>query len=216
MRTKLIIARHGNTFRPGETPTRVGAKTDLPLVEEERGKSIGLYLKEHSLLPDRIYSSPLKRCLETAGLARKAMNIETDISIINGFTEIDYGADENKTEEEVMLRLGNGDLEKGRTIIEEWNKKAIVPDGWKADPQQIIKTWEDFAEKEVPPHQTVLLVASNGIIRFAPCLTGNFEWFSQAYDIKVSTGSLCIFEKEDNESFWTCTAWNIKPYNLLT
>ena len=31
----LIIARHGNTFRPGETPTRVGSRTDLPLVEEE-------------------------------------------------------------------------------------------------------------------------------------------------------------------------------------
>lgn len=28
MRTRLIIARHGNTFRPEETPTRVGAKTD--------------------------------------------------------------------------------------------------------------------------------------------------------------------------------------------
>jgi len=27
--TKLIIVRHGNTFSKGETPTRVGAKTDL-------------------------------------------------------------------------------------------------------------------------------------------------------------------------------------------
>jgi probable phosphoglycerate mutase len=214
MRTKLIIARHGNTFRPGETPTRIGAKTDLPLVEEERGKNIGLYLKEYGLIPQKVYSSPLKRCLETAGLALQAMNIEPDISILNDFTEIDYGVDENKTEGEVMLRLGNGNLEKGRVIIEEWNKKALVPDGWKANPQQIIKTWEDFAKKEVPPHQTVLLVASNGIIRFAPCLTGNFEGFSQEYDIKVSTGSLCIFEKEDNEPFWTCTAWNIKPYKL--
>ena len=29
-----MIVRHGNTFRAGETPTRVGARTDLPLVEE--------------------------------------------------------------------------------------------------------------------------------------------------------------------------------------
>ena len=28
-----MIVRHGNTFRAGETPTRVGARTDLPLVE---------------------------------------------------------------------------------------------------------------------------------------------------------------------------------------
>ena len=40
----LIIARHGNTFRKGETPTRVGSRTDLPLVEDERGRGIGKYL----------------------------------------------------------------------------------------------------------------------------------------------------------------------------
>jgi probable phosphoglycerate mutase len=212
MRTKIIIARHGNTFRPGETPTRIGAKTDLPLVEEERGKSIGLYLKKHGLIPHKIYSSPLMRCIETAGLAVTEMNIRRDLTILNGFTEIDYGVDENKTEEEVMFRLGNGNIEKGRLIIEEWNKKGIVPNGWKADPWQIINTWKNFAEEEVPRHQTALVVASNGIIRFAPCLTGNFEQFSREHDLKVATGSLCIFEKEDKEPFWTCTAWNIKPY----
>jgi transcriptional regulator GlxA family with amidase domain len=31
--TTLIIARHGNTFEDGETPRRVGARTDLPLSE---------------------------------------------------------------------------------------------------------------------------------------------------------------------------------------
>ena len=46
---RLIIARHGNTFRPGETPTRVGAGTDLPLVEETRARSIGRYLKDKGL-----------------------------------------------------------------------------------------------------------------------------------------------------------------------
>ena len=48
-----MIVRHGNTFRAGETPTRVGARTDLPLVEEERARSAGRYL--HDLLP---YSHP--------------------------------------------------------------------------------------------------------------------------------------------------------------
>ncbi|MDR1161316.1 MAG: histidine phosphatase family protein [Tannerellaceae bacterium] len=210
MRTKLIIARHGNTFRPGETPTRIGAETDLPLVEEEKGRNIGLYLKEHGLIPHSIYSSPLMRCIETAGLAVMAMNIERDLTLLPCFTEIDYGVDENKTEEEVMLRLGNGDLEKGKLIIDAWNKKALVPDGWNVNPQQIIRTWKDFAKKEVRPHQTALLVASNGIIRFAPCLTGNVEQFSQEHDLKVATGGICIFEKENKGPFWACTAWNLK------
>ena len=45
----LIIARHGNTFAKGETPTRVGCHTDLELVEEERGRGVGLYLKKLGL-----------------------------------------------------------------------------------------------------------------------------------------------------------------------
>ena len=47
--TTLIIARHGNTFNPGDTPTRVGKHTDMPLVEkgEAQGRALGRYLKEH-------------------------------------------------------------------------------------------------------------------------------------------------------------------------
>ena len=43
---KLIIARHGNTFNKGETPTRVGSRTDIPLVDsgKEQAKLIGEYL----------------------------------------------------------------------------------------------------------------------------------------------------------------------------
>ena len=90
----------------------------------------------------------------------------------------------------MRLRLGNGNIEKGKKIIEDWDKNAVVPDGWKVDPDQIIHTWLDFAEKTVIPHQTTLLVTSNGIIRFAPYLTGDFEKFAQEHKIKVAPGGL--------------------------
>ena len=32
MKTRLLIARHGNTFQPDETPKRLGLQ-DIPLVE---------------------------------------------------------------------------------------------------------------------------------------------------------------------------------------
>ena len=51
---KLVIVRHGNTFRAGETPTRVGARTDLPLVEEERARSSGRYLREKGIVIDKV------------------------------------------------------------------------------------------------------------------------------------------------------------------
>lgn len=51
MVTRIIIARHGNTFTKDQTPLRVGAGTDLPLVETERGTNIGKYLKMRTLIP---------------------------------------------------------------------------------------------------------------------------------------------------------------------
>lgn len=217
MKTTLIVARHGNTFRKNEIPTRVGAKTDLPLVEEHRAKSIGLYLKDNDLIPRTVYAAPLLRTMKTAELAIAEMGLQLKVLPVNDFIEIDYGPDENKTEEEVMLRLGNGNLNEGKKIIDAWNKDATVPNGWNVDPKQIIKTWYDFAKNTVMRYEgnrTTLLVTSNGIIRFAAYLTGNFEKFSQEHDLKVSTGGICIFEKKDNDTFWQCVAWDIKPYKV--
>jgi probable phosphoglycerate mutase len=59
-----------------------------------------------------------------------------------------------------------------------------------------------------------LLVTSNGIIRFAPYLTGDFENFADEHEIKVATGSVCIFEKNDGETFWRCLDWGVKPYKM--
>ena len=61
----------------------------------------------------------------------------------------------------------------------------------------------------------MLIVSSNGIIRFAPYLTGDFQSFAAEHDIKVGTGCVCVFEKEDNEENFRCTAWNVKPSHFL-
>ena len=51
---KVVLARHGNTFGPGDTPVWVGAREDYPLVEKGREQStaIGTYLNRHSIVPD--------------------------------------------------------------------------------------------------------------------------------------------------------------------
>ena len=209
----MIIARHGNTFRKGETPTRVGAKTDLPLVEEERSRAIGRYLKAKGLIPQEVFASPLIRAVRTAQLAMEEMNMKQEIILLHEFTEIDYGPDENKTEAEVLWRLGNGDTEKGKEIIEAWNREGIVPAGWKVDTEEIIKNWFQWAEDRVNKNgenSCSLIVTSNGIIRFAPCLTGDFESFTKNNDIKMATGGIAVFEKRENERFWNCKAWNVR------
>ncbi|MBF9014413.1 MULTISPECIES: histidine phosphatase family protein [unclassified Oceanispirochaeta] len=210
MAIKLIVVRHGNTFRSGDVITRVGAGTDLPLVEKEKGRNIGKYLKYNNLIPDAVFSGPLTRHIQTAKLAMDEMSIQGEPILLNSFNEIDYGPDENKPEDEVIKRVGEN-------AITEWDEKGIVPDGWLVDPDQLKESWINFSHflEEQYNNQTVLIVSSNGIIRFAPFLTSDFESFAYGNGLKVSTGCLCIFQKELNDHFWDCKVWNLNPKKLL-
>ena len=204
--TTLIIARHGNTFDKGDIVTRVGGRTDLPLVEKgrEQAKAIGRYLQKNRLIPDVVYSSNLQRTYDTAKIAIQESGVTNPIFQLDIFNEIDYGPDENKPEEEVVARIG-------KEAIDAWDKDAIVPDGWKVDPEQLIKYWHDFADqiKAHNDNETVLVVTSNGTARFAPYITEKYEDFIKTYTLKLSTGAIGILEF--SEGVWQVKAWNIRP-----
>ena len=204
--TTLIIARHGNTFEADETPRRVGARTDIPLTQKGRdqAKAIGKYLKENRLVPDVTYSSTLKRTIETGEIAAKEAGFSQPAYQLEIFNEIDYGPDEDKTEQEVIARLGEH-------ALKQWDEKAIVPEGWVVEPGEIIHNWHGFSE-QIRAHddgEVVLVVTSNGIARFAPYITGDFEGFSERHNIKISTGAICILKWEDQG--WHVKEWNLKP-----
>lgn len=203
--TTLIIARHGNTFGAGDTPTRVGKNTDLPLTDKglEQGAAIGRYIKEHSLIPDVVYASNLQRTQQTAKAAIKASGVSNPIFTLDIFDEIDYGPDENKPEADVIERIG-------ADAIAAWDSDATVPEGWVVDPNEIIQNWMEFGEqiRAFDDNETVLVVTSNGIARFAPHLTNDFEGFTAAHDIKLSTGAMAILTYDNG---WHVQDWNIKP-----
>lgn len=203
--TKLIIARHGNTFGPDDTPTRVGARTDLALVEKGRlqGTKIGCWLKENNIKPDISYSSELKRTIETAELALAEIGSPHKIQPLDIFNEIDYGPDENLTEDKVIARIGE-------QAIKDWDTHATVPEGWLFNPQECIDNWKIFAAQIIEDkHNCVFVATSNGVARFAPHLAGNFKEFAANNNIKLSTGAIGILEFIDNQ--WVVTDWNIKP-----
>ncbi|MDR1044042.1 MAG: histidine phosphatase family protein [Candidatus Adiutrix sp.] len=221
----LIFARHGNTFRPGETARRVGRRTDPPLVETERGLSAGARLLAKGLKPDRIYAAPLQRTRQTAALILRKMSLDLEIQESEVFSEIDYGEDENKSEDQVIERLGRAALAgegrlagagpediilRGQKAVELWNSKAVPPPGWPVDPEKIIGDLRHFADG-VNEGETVLAVSSNGIIRFTPHILrpGDCRAFTAAHNLKVATGGLCIFKYENGS--WSVTDWNIKP-----
>ncbi len=204
--TTLIVARHGNTFEDGETPRRVGARTDLPLTARGRlqGRAIGLWLKDNTLIPDVVYSSVLQRTVETAKLAVQETGVKQPVFQLAIFNEIDYGPDEDRPEDEVVARIG-------KDALKAWEEQAVVPEGWKADPAAIIDNWQGFGRRvrEHDDNEIVLAVTSNGIARFAPHLTGDFDGFAAAHGLKLATGALGILRHADNR--WTVEHWNIRP-----
>lgn len=202
--TTLIIARHGNTFTSEQTPTRVGKRTDLPLVESGRkqAETLGKYLSENNLVPNLVYTSKLQRTQETAQIALQTMGISLPVVPLDIFDEIDYGEDENQTEDKVIARIG-------AQAIKDWDEHAIVPQGWIASPEKIIENWTNFAENIKNSGHIVLVLTSNGTARFAPLLAGTMAEFKEKYALKLSTGALGILRH--NGSKWQIEGWNIRP-----
>lgn len=205
--TTLIIARHGNTFEDGETPRRVGARTDLPLTDKGRAqaRAIGRWLKKNGFTPDAVFCSNLKRTVETAEIATREAGSTSPIRRDAMFNEIDYGPDENKTDAEVVMRIG-------AQALKDWDEKTIVPPGWEADPRAIVENWISFGSRirADNPDSTVLAVTSNGIARFAPHLTGDFPGFLKNHKIKIATGAVCVL-KSGCDDRWLVEGWNVRP-----
>jgi probable phosphoglycerate mutase len=208
MSTGLIIIRHGNTFDPGQTPYRVGARTDLPLSSSGREQAIALgkYLKRANLRPKAVFSGELRRTWETANLALGEAELSRPVERLGIFNEVDYGPDEGSTEEELVARIG-------AEALELWNSSAVVPPGWIFDPRAAVENWRSFAARLEAEHPggTALVFTSNGIARFAPHLTGDFGKFSREFDIKMSTGAISLFEKNSAEEHWRVIYWNRRP-----
>lgn len=204
--TTILIARHGNTFDAGQTSVRIGLRTDLPLSSSGKiqAKNLGHYLKEKKINPIEAFTSELKRSKETMDIALATAGITLVPIVRQMFDEIDYGPDEGKTYDEVVARIG-------AKALEDWDSMAVVPNGWIADVDQIVQNWRSFASEVVQKYenQTVFVVTSNGIARFAPYLTDNFFGFSQNHNIKLSTGALSALSYHAGS--WQIDYWNEIP-----
>jgi len=170
----------------------------------EQARKLGLYLREKNLVPDVVFTSALQRTRQTAEEALTAAGVARSLIVNPLFNEIDYGVDENRPESEVVARLG-------AEALKAWDKDAVVPESWRVDVQAIVQGWLAFGEEITrdPAENKVLVVTSNGIARFAPYLTGDFEVFRRVHKLKISTGALCVMGHEGG--IWRIEEWNVKP-----
>lgn len=203
--TLLLIARHGNTFEDGETPRRVGRRTDLPLTAkgQAQARALGTYLKIHNIKPAAAFAAPLQRTWQTAELALSILPAAPPVQKAPFLTEIDYGPDENQPEDAVIARIG-------RAALDSWEKDALPPPGWIVDPQKIMGEWRIFAADCARnyPDGAILAITSNGIARFALSLTEDFENSKRRYGLKLATGALGLLRYENG--IWKIEGWNIR------
>jgi probable phosphoglycerate mutase len=173
---RLTIVRHGNTFVPGEPPRRIGARTDLPLVESGRAQAeaLGLAFKMAGENFTRVLCAPLVRARETAVLTLAHQPRPPAIEPCDWLTEIDHGPDEGQPEETVRARIGDA-------AIAAWETDGIAPPGWHVDAEPRLAGWRGLL---VEAHGDILLVTSNGAARFGLLAAG-----LSAPSLKLRTGA---------------------------
>lgn len=205
---QLILARHGNTFGPDDKVVWVGAHSDLPLVEKGRrqAEAVAAALKAAGLAPARIYAGPLLRTRETAAVVADAFALpETATVISEDLREIDYGAWEGRSNDEIRA-------ESGEAAIDGWQKRSIWPEGfgWQPGEAAVLARWRQLIARiaaENADAATVLVVSSNGIFRLVAKALG-----LSPCEAKMATGALARLEVAGGET--RVLGWNLMPEDL--
>lgn len=206
---RLLLARHGNTFGPGDTPVWVGAEQDMPLVESGRqqAQTLGAALKGAGLTPNRIITGPLKRTLEYAAIVRDLTDGPV-VEIDHRLREINYGAWGGKTTEEIIERHGE-------SLVRAWNDRGQWPEqaGWEPTLTALrrdLKHLVNDVQHRAGGDDLILLVSSNGILRFfLDLVPGAFALKARDMSLKTATGAISCLTRQG--SLYQVAFWNEKP-----
>ena len=199
--SRVLLARHGNTFGPGDTPVWVGAKEDLLLVEsgEAQATSLGVALREAGLVPARIISGPLKRTRRAAEIVSGLTRFAGEIEIDDRLKEIDYGSWGGKSNDQIAA-------EYGQDMLDTWDKHHTRPDGvdWKPDDDTLkanaLAAMADAARTD----GIALIVTSNGVLRYMHAALDGEDG-----NAKVKTGHVCAADIDGETG--RRLFWNEKP-----
>tara|TARA_R110002072_G_scaffold119431_1_gene252250 strand:+ start:311 stop:928 length:618 start_codon:yes stop_codon:yes gene_type:complete len=196
--TLLILARHGNTFEPGETPVWVGAREDLPLAEKglEQAEALGTALSDRDIQPARIMSGPLIRTRKAAEIVRDRLASALAIEIDDRLKEIDYGSWGGKSDDQIIAEFGEDALAAWR----DRNERPANAD-WSPDAATLRANAMAVLQDSQSDTGPVLVITSNGILRYFHAALG-FDG-----DAKVRTGHVGAARLEARAArplFWNC------------
>lgn len=197
----LVIVRHGNTFHAGEPPRRIGARTDPALTAEglAQAQALGQHFAQSGWHFARAHVSPLLRTRQTAQAILAAQPAPPEPEAADFLREIDHGPDENRTEAEILARIG-------APALAAWDSKGIAPPGWQVDAAWRITQWQALFAGLAADQPPQLFVTSNGAARFALLAMET----ALRPDLKLPTGSYgLIVRRADGTP--EIAAWGVRP-----
>lgn len=215
---RLILARHGDTFEPGEKVVWAGTRNDLKLARRghEQAQAVGQLLLRAQVNLDGIYCSELARTRTFADIVRAELNLAEDPRIDRRLNEIDYGGWTGLSVEEVRRKFGPDG-------IEGWEQHSRWPHdgGWTETEDQVageVRALFGELQGQYARNRTVLLVSSGGRLRyFLKLCAGEFERRIADSSFKVRTGALGLLTDEPAPTilFWNKRADELRPESLI-
>ncbi len=190
--TELILARHG------ETSWNVGkiyrGRSDVGLDELgiKQAELLGKYLTNYGLAA--IFSSPLKRALDTANII--ALYQKIDVQIADGLVDFDYGEWQCLPEREVESLYP--------TLLDEWRNnphKVRMPGGESLEDvrKRVIEVINDILSNY---QESVILVSHRVINKVLICSLLGLD-NSHFWNIKQDVGGITVFNYLDGRYILT-------------
>ena len=184
--TKLILARHGETVWNVEKIYRGRTDVNLDEVGIKQAELLGKYLSNWEL--EAIYSSPLRRALDTADIIAHYQRI--GVHIVEGLIDFDYGEWQSLPEQEVKRLYP--------ALLNEWhhNPHNVVMPGGKSL-EDVSKRAIEVVNDVLSKYQgSVVLVSHRVVNKVLICsllgLDNSYFW-----NIKQDVGGITIFNYVD-------------------
>lgn len=160
--TDFYFVRHAES--EWNAANRLCGRTDMTLSETGRGQAARLAERLRTLHPDAFYVSPLQRARETAEIIARAIGLTPTVD--ERLIEINYGAWEGKTFEEVMQQ----DAE----IYRLWDADpaAVAPPDGESGAQALARVTpflEELAARYPSERARIMVVTHKTICRLVAC-----------------------------------------------